>query len=266
MEWGFTLAGLFVGTMVGMTGVGGGSLMTPILIFGFAIQPAIAVGTDLLFAAITKSGGTWAYWKHGVVNWAVVIRLASGSIPASFMTLYFLSNSGIAEGQHSELITSTLGIALILTSSALLLKGRLTKSLHTRREHPVANILRRVCQDEHHKTTATIVTGAFLGVMVTISSVGAGALAAVTLLFLYHQMKGVEIVATDIAHAVPLTAIAGLGHSTVGTVDWSLLSFLVLGSLPGIYIGSHLGVKIPDHIMRPLLAILLLGVGIKCLL
>jgi len=266
MEWGFTLAGLFVGTMIGMTGVGGGSLMTPILIFGFSIQPAIAVGTDLLFAAITKSGGIWAYWKHSVVHWTVVFRLAAGSIPASLLTLYLLNNSGIAEGQHSDLITSALGVALILTSSALLLKGAIANILQTRKGHPVVNALYRIRQEEHYKTTATIITGAFLGVMVTMSSVGAGALGAVILLFLYPKMKGVEIVATDIAHAVPLTAIAGLGHSTVGTVDWSLLSFLVLGSLPGIYIGSHLGVKIPDHVMRPLLAILLLGVGIKCLL
>jgi len=266
MEWGYTLAGLFVGIMIGMTGVGGGSLMTPILIFGFAVQPAIAVGTDLLFAAITKSGGIWAYWRHGVVDWKVVRRLASGSLPASLVTLFFLSRSGVAEGQHSELITSALGVALILTSSALLLKGTITGILRARAGHPVVSALYRVRQDETHKATATIVTGALLGVMVTMSSVGAGALGAVILLFLYPKMKGVEIVATDIAHAVPLTAIAGLGHSTVGTVDWSLLSYLVLGSLPGIYIGSHLGIKISDRIMRPLLAILLLLVGIKCLL
>lgn len=266
MEWGYTVAGLFVGIMIGMTGVGGGSLMTPILIFGFAVQPAIAVGTDLLFAAITKSGGIWAYWRHSVVNWSVVLRLASGSVPASLITLYFLNQTGVGEGHHSELITSALGVALILTSSALLLKGTITNILHARVGHPVVSALYRVRQDEKHKAVATIATGAFLGVMVTMSSVGAGALGAVTLLFLYPKMKGVEIVATDIAHAVPLTAIAGLGHSAVGTVDWSLLSYLVIGSLPGIYIGSHLGLKIPDTIMRPLLAVLLLAVGVKCLI
>jgi len=265
MEWGFTLAGLFVGTMIGMTGVGGGSLMTPILIFGFAVQPAIAVGTDLLFAAVTKSGGIWAYWKHGVVNWTVVKRLASGSLPASIATLYFLHQSGVAQGMHSDLITSALGVALILTSSALLLKGTITDILHARIEHPVVSAIYKVRQDESSRAVATIITGALLGVMVTMSSVGAGALGAVTLLFLYPKMKGVEIIATDIAHAVPLTALAGLGHSTVGTVDWSLLAFLLLGSLPGIYIGSHLGVKIPDKMMRPILAIVLLAVGVKCL-
>lgn len=266
MEWGYTLAGLFVGTMIGMTGVGGGSLMTPILIFGFSVQPAIAVGTDLLFAAITKSGGVWAYWRHNVVNWLVVKRLAMGSIPTTLLTLWVLKSTGMGDGSHSGLITTALGVALILTSSALLLKGTITGMLQARIGNPVVTALYKLRQDEQHKAVATIVTGAILGVMVTMSSVGAGALGAITLLFLYPKMKGVEIVATDIAHAVPLTAIAGLGHSTVGTVDWSLLSFLVLGSLPGIYIGSHLGVKISDRVMRPLLAVILLAVGIKCLL
>ena len=266
MEWGFTLAGLFVGIMIGMTGVGGGSLMTPILIFGFAIQPAIAVGTDLLFAAVTKAGGVWAYWRHGVVHWVVVKRLAMGSVTTTLLTLWVLSSTGVGEGLHADLITSALGVALILTSSALLLKGWIGGIMQAQADHPVVSALYKMRQDEKHKAMATVLTGGFLGVMVTMSSVGAGALGAVILLFLYPKMKGVEIVATDIAHAVPLTAIAGLGHSTVGTVDWSLLSFLVMGSLPGIYIGSHLGVKIPDHIMRPLLAIILLAVGIKCLL
>lgn len=266
MEYGYTLAGLFVGIMIGMTGVGGGSLMTPILIFGFAVQPVIAVGTDLLFAAITKSGGILAYLRHGAINWMVVKRLAIGSVPASLITLYFLNLTGVSSGEHDKFITSALGVALILTSSALLLRGSITNIMHVRAGHPVVSALYRVRQDESHKAVATIATGAFLGVMVTMSSVGAGALGAAALLFLYPKMKGVEIVATDIAHAVPLTAIAGLGHSAVGTVDWSLLSYLVIGSLPGIYIGSHLGTKISDTIMRPLLAVLLLGVGVKCLI
>lgn len=266
MEWGLLAAGLFVGFMIGMTGVGGGSLMTPILIFGFAIQPAIAVGTDLLFAAITKAGGVWAYMKHGAIQWQVVLRLAYGSVPATLLTLWLLSSIGIDEGRHSDLITTALGLALILTSSALLLKGFIANLLRAKEGHPVVSMLYRLREDEQHKIRATILTGAFLGVMVTMSSVGAGALGAVTLLFLYPRMKGVQIVATDIAHAVPLTAIAGLGHSTVGTVDWGLLGFLVLGSLPGIYMGSRIGVKIPDQAMRMILAVLLLLVGIKCLL
>lgn len=265
MEWGFVLAGLFVGIMVGMTGVGGGSLMTPILIFGFSIQPAIAVGTDLLFAAITKSGGIWAYWRHGVVKWNIVMRLAAGSLPATLLTLWVMSATGMHEGEHNTLITKALGVALILTSSALLLKSWIGRLLRAQEGHPVVNALYTLRQDEGHKAMFTIATGAFLGVMVTLSSVGAGALGAVILLFLYPKMKGVEIVATDIAHAVPLTFVAGLGHSAVGTVDWSLLLYLLAGSLPGIAIGSFLGVRISDQIMRPLLAVILVLVGIKCL-
>jgi uncharacterized membrane protein YfcA len=266
MEWGLLIAGLFVGIMVGMTGVGGGSLMTPILIFGFAIQPAVAVGTDLLFAAITKAGGVWAYMKTGAIQWQVVLRMAYGSVPATIATLIVLSSLGVSEGNHDRLITVALGIALILTSSALLLKGFIANLLRARKGHPVVTALYNLREDDQHKVRATIFMGAFLGVMVTMSSVGAGALGAVTLLFLYPRMKGTEVVATDIAHAVPLTAIAGLGHSTVGTVDWGLLGYLLLGSLPGIYFGSRIGVKIPDQVMRMILAVILLIVGIKCLL
>jgi hypothetical protein len=262
----FIAAGLFVGIMVGMTGVGGGSLMTPILIFGFSVQPAIAVGTDLLFAAITKSGGILSYWRHNVVNWLVVKRLAIGSITTTILTLWLLNVTGANDGRHDGVITAALGLALILTSSALLFKNAAANLLRAKDGHPVVNALFRLRQDEKHKALATILTGAFLGVMVTMSSVGAGALGAVVLLFLYPKMKGVEIVATDIAHAVPLTAIAGLGHSTMGTVDWTLLTYLLVGSLPGIYIGSHLGIKIPDTVMRPLLAVILLVIGVKCLL
>jgi hypothetical protein len=265
MEWGLILAGLFVGTMVGMTGVGGGSLMTPILIFGFAIQPAVAVGTDLLFAAITKAGGVWAYMKHHVINWQVVLRLAYGSVPATLITLLALREFGLNEGAHEHIITSALGIALILTSSALLFKGYIGSLIKSREGHPIVTALYQLRHDEH-KTKVTIIVGVILGVMVTMSSVGAGALGAVTLLFLYPQMQGKEVVATDIAHAVPLTALAGLGHSTVGTVDWSLLGYLLIGSLPGIFLGSKIGVKIPDKLMRMILAVLLFVVGVKCLI
>jgi len=266
MEWGFILAGMVVGIMVGMTGVGGGSLMTPILIFGFAIPPAVAVGTDLLFAAVTKAGGIWAYMKHSVIDWQVVLRLAYGSVPATILTLLVLSYVGVNEESSGDIITTALGVALILTSSALLLRNVIANQLKAREGHPFVTALYYLREENKHKVRATVLVGAFLGVMVTISSVGAGALGAVTLLFLYPRLRGTEVVATDIAHAVPLTAIAGIGHSTVGTVDWSLLSYLLIGSLPGIFIGSRLGVKIPDHVMRPLLAIILLGVGVKCLL
>ncbi len=266
MDWSFILAGLGVGIMVGMTGVGGGSLMTPILIFGFSISPMVAVGTDLLFAAITKAGGVWSYWRHGVVNWQVVKRLAMGSLPATLLTLTMLHWLEVDGEQLGLIITQALGVALILTSSAILLKGVVGDWLKTRQTNTAVNALYRLRAEGPQKAMATVITGALLGGMVTLSSVGAGALGAAILLFLYPKMRGVEIVATDIAHAVPLTALAGLGHASVGTVDWNLLLMLVIGSLPGIYIGSHLGIRISDKIMRPLLAILLFGVGLKCLL
>ena len=147
-----------------------------------------------------------------------------------------------------------------------MLKGFIGNLLRAREGHPIVTALYYLREDNQHKIRATIFMGAFLGVMVTVSSVGAGALGAVSLLFLYPKMKGSEIVATDIAHAVPLTAIAGLGHASVGTVAWGLLGYLLLGSLPGIYLGSRIGVKIPDQVMRMILAVLLLMVGIICLL
>ena len=266
MEWGFLLAGLFVGIMVGMTGVGGGSLMTPILIFGFSIPPAIAVGTDLLFAAITKTAGIWAYCRHGAVRWRIVLLLAMGSIPMTLLTLWMLHIFGMHEGNHGDVITKVLGVALILTSSALLLKNWVGKILRNREGHPVVNTLYRLREDGKHKSAFIIATGVLLGGMVTMSSVGAGALGAVILLFFYPRLKSAEIVATDIAHAVPLTFVAGIGHSAVGTIDWSLLSYLLIGSLPGIVIGSYIGIRVPDKLLRHLLAIILIVIGIKCLM
>lgn len=266
MDLSLIFAGLGVGLMIGMTGVGGGSLMTPILIFGFSISPAVAVGTDLLFAAMTKAGGIFSYMRHGVVNWKVVRRLAMGSLPATIITLLVLHYGQFDGDAQAALITHALGIALILTSSAILFKGVIGDWLQARQSNVAVTALYRLRTDAQYKAVSTIVTGILLGVMVTLSSVGAGALGAAVLLFLYPKMRGVEIVATDIAHAVPLTALAGLGHASVGTVDWHLLSMLVIGSLPGIYIGSHLGVRIPDKLMRPLLAVLLFGVGLKCLI
>ena len=204
--------------------------------------------------------------KHGAIQWQVVLRLAYGSVPATILTLIGLNYFEVSKGNHDDIITTALGIALILTSSALLLKGFIGGLLRAREGHPIVTALYHLREDNQHKIRATVFMGAFLGVMVTISSVGAGALGAVSLLFLYPKMKGSEIVATDIAHAVPLTAIAGLGHASVGTVDWGLLGYLLLGSLPGIYLGSRIGVKIPDQVMRMILAVLLLMVGIICLL
>jgi uncharacterized membrane protein YfcA len=259
MDWLYTFSGFIVGFVVGVTGVGGGSLMTPVLVLIFGIAPATAVGTDLLYASLTKMGGSWVHGRRGTVDWKVVKLLAMGSLPAALLSMALLHYLALDEKHLKSLITSVLSVALLLTAAALLFKPYLVKL--GRRPDGVMFELHA-----HHLTGATIFTGAILGVLVTISSVGAGALGVVVLLFLYPRAPMAKIVGTDIAHAVPLTLIAGLGHAALGTVNYGLLGSLLLGSLPGIYLGSHLGIKIPDHILRPILATMLTTIGIKLML
>ena len=259
MDWLYTLSGFIVGFVVGVTGVGGGSLMTPVLVLVFGIAPATAVGTDLLYASLTKMGGSWVHGRRGTVDWKVVKLLAMGSLPAALLSMALLHYLALDEKHLKTLITSVLSIALLLTAAALLFKPYLIKL--GRRPDGVMFELHA-----HHLTGATILTGAILGVLVTISSVGAGALGVVVLLFLYPRAPMAKIVGTDIAHAVPLTLIAGLGHAALGTVNYGLLGSLLLGSLPGIYLGSHLGIKIPDQVLRPILATMLIIIGIKLML
>jgi len=259
MDWLYTFSGFIVGFVVGVTGVGGGSLMTPVLVLMFGIAPATAVGTDLLYASLTKMGGSWVHGRRGTVDWKVVKLLAMGSLPAALLSMALLHYLALDEKHLKSLITSVLSVALLLTAAALLFKPYLIKL--GRRPDGVMFELHA-----HHLTGATILTGAVLGVLVTISSVGAGALGVVVLLFLYPRAPMAKIVGTDIAHAVPLTLIAGLGHAALGTVNYGLLGSLLLGSLPGIYLGSHLGIKIPDHVLRPILATMLTTIGIKLML
>jgi uncharacterized membrane protein YfcA len=259
MDWLYTFSGFIVGFVVGVTGVGGGSLMTPVLVLMFGIAPATAVGTDLLYASLTKMGGSWVHGRRGTVDWKVVKLLAMGSLPAALLSMALLHYLALDEKHLKSLITSVLSVALLLTAAALLFKPYLIKL--GRRPDGVMFELHA-----HHLTGATIFTGAILGVLVTISSVGAGALGVVVLLFLYPRAPMAKIVGTDIAHAVPLTLIAGLGHAALGTVNYGLLGSLLLGSLPGIYLGSHLGIKIPDHVLRPILATMLTTIGIKLML
>ncbi len=254
MDFLYTLSGLLVGFIVGLTGVGGGSLMTPLLVLLFGISPATAVGTDLLYAAITKSGGTWVHARKGNVNWKIAGLLAAGSLPASVLTTLALKHLALDTHALSALITSTLGVALILTAIALLFKERFRDYARRKLSHRPAWSPRAIA-------VATVVTGLVLGVIVTISSVGAGAVGTAALFFLYPQLSVVQIVGTDIVHAVPLTLIAGLGHASLGTVNWSLLVSLLVGSLPGIYIGSHLASRVPERILRPTLAGMLVLIG-----
>lgn len=256
MDWLFTVSGFLVGLIVGVTGVGGGSLMTPLLVLFFGVSPATAVGTDLLYASITKAMGGWVHGRNGTVEWKIVGLLSLGSLPATLLTIALFKFLALDEKVLEELVTGVLSVALLLTATALLLKDWI-KKIALRDDGTIYELHHR------HLPAATIITGAVVGVLVTISSIGAGVLGTVALLFLYPRLSAVKVVGTDIAHAVPLTAIAGMGHMALGTVDMVLLAGLLLGSLPGIYIGSHLSAKVPEKVLRPLLATMLLIIGAR---
>jgi len=233
--------------------------MTPLLVMVFGVSPATAVGTDLLYASLTKTMGGWVHGRRGTVDWKVVGLLSLGSFPAAMVTIALLKFAALDESAMHSLVTSVLSVALLLTASALLLKGWI-KKLAQRKDGTVHELHHR------HLPAATVVTGVVVGTLVTISSVGAGVLGTVALLFLYPRMSAVRVVGTDIVHAVPLTAVAGMGHVALGSVDFVLLGSLLLGSLPGIYIGSHLSAKVPESVLRPLLATMLLIIGTKMVL
>lgn len=255
MNYYYILAGFVVGFLVGLTGVGGGSLMTPILLIFFNVKAAVAVGTDLLYASLTKSVGIFAHGKLGNINWQIVKLLSIGSIPASIVTILFLKTIDIESNQAIGVIKFWLGVALIITSFAVLFRNQLKRL--SAREHLFP---------ERYVPALTVILGLILGGLVTLTSVGAGALGVTALIMLYPKQKITTIVGTDIAHAVPLTLIAGLGHATLGTIDYALLGTLLLGSIPGIYLGSHMSSKVAEHWVRIALAAILIFVGLKLVL
>jgi uncharacterized protein len=252
---GLVVAGLVVGLIVGLTGVGGGSLMTPILLW-FGISPTTAVGTDLLYAAITKAGGVFVHNKKQNINWPITGWLSLGSIPAALLTLYVLHVLDTDTTALNSVIKYSLGWALVFTSVAILFKKK------------IMVYSQRHAGDKFHKESKTqnfltVAIGVLLGVTVTLTSIGAGALGTVTLFFLYPLLPTNRLVGTEIAHAVPLTLVAGLGHASMGNLDMVLLGQLLMGSLPGIYVGSMLSGKVPDLFLRNALAIMLFFVGFK---
>jgi len=258
-EFAFILSGFVVGLIVGLTGVGGGSLMTPLLIFGFGIKPALAVGTDLLFAAGTKFGGMLNFARQRIIPWRLVFSLSAGSVPASLLTLWVLHDLGASNPVVQKAITFTLGIALMLTAAATLYKA-----IRGQRRVEVldqANLERPVDQTKH--PLLPILFGAAIGILVTLTSVGAGAIGVTVLMLLYPQLPLYRIVAADIAYAVPLTLVAGLGHATLGTVDWQLLGLLLIGSVPGIWLGSQWVSRVPERFIRSALSVLLAWAGSK---
>ncbi len=249
----YSISGFLIGGLVGFTGVGGGALMTPLLVLLFGIVPSTAVGTDLIYASITKTSGTLVHGLHGTVEWGIVRRLATGSIPATILTILALKYLGAKEHGVSGLITTVLGFALILTAVTLIFRKWL-----------LAHLARFVeGLSERRRLYMTIALGAFLGVLVSISSVGAGAIGVTILVLLYPQLPAARIVGSDIAHAVPLTFFAGIGHLFLGSIDWNLLVSLLIGSLPGIAIGSHLAARVPDRVLRPILASTLAFTGAR---
>jgi uncharacterized membrane protein YfcA len=247
-----------VGLIVGLTGVGGGSLMTPLLIFGFGIKPHLAIGTDLLFAAFTKMGGTVSLARRRLVPWRLVATLSMGSIPAALATLYVLHSLGPANPLVQKTMTLTLGVALLLTALATLYKVTRGKQVPRQIAH---DQLASATRPRHW--SLPLLFGALIGTLVTLTSVGAGAIGVTALMLLYPLLPLPRIVAADIAYAVPLTLVAGLGHASLGSVDWPLLGLLLTGSLPGIWLGSQLVHKTPDRVIRSLLSLLLAYAGVK---
>jgi uncharacterized membrane protein YfcA len=253
LNWIYVLSGFCVGLLVGMTGVGGGSLMTPILILLFGVSPVTAVGTDLLYACATKTGGVVVHGLNGNVDWRVVRRLSLGSLPASAITLLAMYLLNVHSAASNALFVVALAAALLVTAAVLIVRRRFVAFYRARFGIPDDKSLRRY----------TIAVGAVLGVLVSISSVGAGALGATALILLYPELSPAKIAGSDIAHAVPLTLVAGLGHLLLGTIDVVLLLSLLVGSLPGVLMSSALVVKIPERALRYLLAAVLTVVALR---
>jgi uncharacterized protein len=249
----YVASGFGVGLLVGMTGVGGGSLMTPLLILLFGIHPTTAVGTDLLYAAATKTGGSLVHGLGRSIHWPAVIRLACGSLPASVATMLVMWQLNLDASAQRSVVNLVLCFALLLTATSLIFRKAIMERYRKRLEHV----------DEKTTAILTVVTGAALGILVSISSVGAGAVGVTVLLLLYPRLPMVTVVGSDIAHAVPLTLVAGAGHWALGAVDWSLMGVLLLGSLPGIVIGSYSALKVPETVLRVTLAAVLILVAGK---
>src|SRR5271156_5377173 len=249
----YVLSGFCVGALVGMTGVGGGSLMTPLLILLFGIHPPTAVGTDLLFAASTKTLGTLVHGASRAVDWALVGLLAIGSVPATIATLIVLSRLDMRGATAQHMVALTLGVVLLITA-IFLLAGRVVRERYVER---LGNL------DARSIRLVTIALGVVMGILVTATSVGAGAIGVTVLLLLHPKMPVARIVGSDIAHAVPLTLLAGIGHWFLGSIDWSLLTTLLIGSLPGIVIGSYLAGRAGDAVVRVTLAVVLVIVGVR---
>lgn len=258
MDWKLVLSGIATGLLVGLTGVGGGALMTPILLLLFGVAPLAAVGTDLWFAAITKLFATPVHQRHGLIDWQVVKRLWTGSLTASAATVAWLRFNPIAEESMGGL-KAAVALTVMVTAIAMLFQRQL---------HGMGRRW-RTTEGEGFKAAQgplTIAAGAFLGILVTMTSVGAGALGAVFLVYLYPlRLTPPRLIATDIVHAIPLALFAGVGHLIIGNVDGALLGNLLLGSVPAVIVGALLSARMPHPILRLVLVAVLFTVGLKLL-
>ncbi|WP_343729013.1 sulfite exporter TauE/SafE family protein [Duganella sp.] len=254
MDLQFVASGFAVGLLVGMTGVGGGSLMTPLLTLLFGVTPAVAVGTDLAFASLTKGVGTFTHRMRGTVHWDIVRRLCIGALPAALLASIGLKYFGTLSKEMGQIIRYTIAGSVLLTVIALLFKRKMLTWITA---HPERQLQGRALHN------ATIFTGAVLGVLVTISSIGAGAIGATVLVMLYPRLTAAEVAGTDIAYAVPLTAIAAVGHWWLGSINWTLLLTLLVGSVPGITIGAYAARAVPERLLRGILAFTLVAVAVK---
>jgi uncharacterized membrane protein YfcA len=252
----YSLAGMVVGMLIGLTGVGGGSLMTPLLVLLFGFHPATAVGTDLLYASVTKTVGTAVHNQRKSVDWKIVLSLACGSVPSAIATIYVMSRVGTLAQHAAGVLNLILGVTLLLTGISVFFRPRIIHWAGPRFD-----------QAGSRKVSGwTILLGFVLGILVSVTSVGAGALGTTALLMLYPTLPIARIAGSDIAHAVPLTLIAGIGHWLIGSVNFGLMGALLIGSIPGIIIGSLLATKSSDDVLRPILAVTLLVVAVRLLI
>ncbi len=254
MTLSYVISGFVVGILVGLTGVGGGSLMTPLLTLLFGVSPTVAVGTDLAFAAMTKSAGTFTHKLRGTVNWPIVGLLCLGALPAALFASLALKYFGALSNDMAQIIRHTIAASVSLTVVALLFRKNMLAWLN---RHPEKQLQGGVL------AAATIFSGVVLGTLVTVSSIGAGAIGATVIVMLYPKLSPAEIAGTDIAYALPLTAIAAIGHWWLGSIDWILLVTLLVGSIPGIILGSMAARAVPERILRVLLATTLTLIAAK---
>jgi uncharacterized membrane protein YfcA len=247
----YALCGLIVGALVGLTGVGGGSVMTPILVLFFGQPPAVAVGTDLLFSASTKLVATASFGFSRRVDWRIVARLAVGSVPAAAAVILWFWLDHRPPGVVDHLISQCLAVILAIAAVVLLLHNSL-------RRWGLKFTAAWFVGTERHKVLLTVAAGCLLGIGVTMTSVGAGALGVAALVALYPlRLPSDRLVATDIAHALPITAIAAAGHALLGHVDLRALACLLVGSIPGVLLATRATIRFPPQLTRTFIAIML---------